>query len=390
MSDADTGISLDGLRPIPERGLLLHVGVFKTGTTALQESLRSASDTLASHGVTYHGPASWQWKSLLSLLGTTKPRPGWLTLESQITSAPGRAMVSSENLCGAKPGQAAAVVGRLGEGRPVTVLMTIRPHADLLASTWQQFLKAGFHQGFGPWLHETLDEPGTRPSLFWRRNDFPAQVAKWGELVGPENVIVVMSDKTFPRRNLAIVERLLDVPEGTVPMLEGVRDNRTMTWSEAQMLRQINARVLPVIGRDYHRRLVRLGAFPAMYKLATKAPDPIPVPRWAAEKAAEIGREQAAALKTSGAVLIGDVDVLGTGRWTVDGIIPPLKRVRVEIAVAAAAGGIIAARRVERADRRVSKQAAAAEHMPRTPKPEPPPPTFSQRVRRRLIRMLSS
>ncbi len=383
----DTGISLDGLQPTPQGGLLLHVGVFKTGTTALQESLRASTDRLADLGVTYHGPASWQWKSLLSLLGTAKPRAGWMTLESQIQAAPGRAMVSSENLCGAKPNQAAAVVQRLGEGRPVTVLMTIRPHADLLTSTWQQFLKAGFHQGLESWLHYTLDEPGAYPSLFWRRNDFPAQVAKWGELVGPQNVIVAMSDKTFPRRNLAIVERLLDVPDGTVPMLEGIRDNRTMTWNEAEYLRRINAHVLPVIGRDYHRRLVRLGAFPAMYKLPSKADDPIPVPRWAAEKAAEIGRTQAAQLKASGAVIVGDVDMLGTGRWTVDGPVPRLHRVRMEIAVAAATGAIVAARRVERTDRKSAKQ--SAEHMPRTPKPELPPPTFTQRVRRKLIRMLS-
>jgi hypothetical protein len=259
-----------------------------------------------------------------------------------------------------------------------------------LASTWQQFLKAGFHQGLEPWLHQTLDEPGAHPSLFWRRNDFPAQVEKWGDLVGLGNVIVAMSDKNFPRRNLAIVERLLGVPAGTVPLLHGVRDNRTMTWNEAEYLRCINARVLPVIGRDYHRRLVRLGAFPAMYKLRSNVDDPIPVPRWAAEKAAEIGRAQAVALKSSGAVLIGDVDVLGTGRWTVDGRIPKLKRVRIEVAVAAAAGGIVAARRVERTDKKTAKAAAEAQRMPRTPKPDLPPPTFSQRVRRKLIRMLSS
>ena len=52
------------VEPIPDDGLLLHIGVFKTGTTALQETLRYSTETLSANGVLYRGPASWKWSPL--------------------------------------------------------------------------------------------------------------------------------------------------------------------------------------------------------------------------------------------------------------------------------------------------------------------------------------
>lgn len=55
------------LQPIPDIWLLLHIGVFKSGTTALQATLRRSSGILQSAGVLYRGPNSWALKPLRRL-----------------------------------------------------------------------------------------------------------------------------------------------------------------------------------------------------------------------------------------------------------------------------------------------------------------------------------
>lgn len=330
---------------IPDDGLLLHVGVFKTGTTALQEALRAADPSLVANGVLYRGPASWEWKTLLGLMNANRPGGPWQQLEQAVNGHTGRAMVSSENLCGATPDEAKNVVERLGAGRPTTVLITIRSLSGLLASTWQQLLKRGMHQSFQSWLEQVFDNVGSPEVQYWRRNDFPAQVRKWGALVGEENVILAVSDKKFPTRNIEIVEDLLTLPRGTVELRADTRSNRSMTFAEAELLRRVNEDLEDRLTRESYRKLVRLGTFPGMYKTDTGADEPIPLPRWAAERASEIGRDQAEQLKQSRAVLIGDVDALADCKWDIDGPVPEPTSINLATAVAAVNGALLASQR---------------------------------------------
>jgi len=366
-----------GLAAIPDNGLLLHVGVFKTGTTALQEALRAAGPALTEAGVLYRGPASWvpRWKSLLVLVAENKPGGQWQQMVAAVNGHEGRAMVSSENLCGATPREAATVVGKLGAGRPVKVLITVRSLSGLLASTWQQLLKRGLTLPFEDWLHKTFDNVESVEELFWRRNNFPWQVSKWGELVGEENVILAVSDKKFPTRNLEIVEQLLGVAPGTVTLNPDTRSNRSMSFAEAELLRRLNLQVGEKLRRESYRRMVRLGAFPGFYRLDTGPGEPIPVPRWAAERAADLGSRQAAELRQMSAVIVGDIDVLGDAKWDIDGPIASPEMVSMDTAVAASAGALLAA---ERYLRSAQKSVAA----------EPPPPTSARSTERRLRSLL--
>ena len=330
---------------VPENGLLLHVGVFKTGTTALQEALRAADPQLVEQGVLYRGPYSWEWKTLLGLMNANRPGGPWQRLEQDVQGHGGRVMVSSENLCGATPDEAKRVVELLGAGRPVTVLITIRSLSGLLASTWQQLLKRGMHQPFQDWLEQVFDNVGSPEIQFWRRNDFPAQVRKWGSLVGEDNVILAVSDKNFPTRNLELVEDLLTVPRGTVELRPDTRSNRSMSFAEAELLRRVNEDLEDRLTKDSYRKLVRLGTFPAMYKTDTGADEPIPLPRWAADAASEIGRRQAEDLRASRAVLIGDVSALADSKWDVDGPVPEPTTINLATAVAAVNGALLASQR---------------------------------------------
>lgn len=352
-----TSAETASLPVIPDNGLLLHVGVFKTGTTALQESLRAAESALVEDGILYRGPASWHWKTLLGLMNANTAGGPWQNLERAVQGHSGRAMVSSENLCGSTPDEAATVVSKLGKGRPVTVMITVRSLSGLLASSWQQLLKRGMHQPFQEWLENVFANPGSPEVLFWRRNDFPAQLRKWGELVGEENVVIAVSDKNYPTRNLEIVEDLLQVPRGTVELRPDIRSNRSMSFAEAELLRRLNEGLDGKLGREPYRRLVRLGAFPAMYKADTGSDEPIPLPKWAADEAARIGTAQAEELTASKAVIVGDISQLGSSRWDIDGPVPNPSTINMDTAVAAINGAILAA---QRDIARQQREAAAA------------------------------
>ena len=335
------------LPTIPADGLLLHIGVFKTGTTALQEAMRAAEPALAEAGVLFRGPASWKWEGLLGLMREKTSDGPWQELEESVHSHPDRVMVSSENLCGASASEAKTVVSRLGRDRRVTVLITVRSVSGLLASTWQQLLKRGIARPYDAWLHDVLDHPGSTEQSFWRRNDFPAQLSRWGALVGEENVVIAVSDKAHPTRNIEIVEDMLTVPRGSVQLTPNVRSNRSMSFGEAELLRRVNEEIRGDLSRETYRRLVRLGVFPSMFGSGTGADSPIPLPRWAAESAAAIGAQQAAVLSESQAVVVGDISALGAGKWDIEGDVVPPPTVPMDMAVAAVTGALRAAQREE-------------------------------------------
>jgi len=46
---------------LPEHAVLLHIGTFKTGTTAIQGALYQARPELGQHGVLHAGPSAVRW-----------------------------------------------------------------------------------------------------------------------------------------------------------------------------------------------------------------------------------------------------------------------------------------------------------------------------------------
>jgi len=136
---------------LPVDGLLLHVGVHKTGTTSLQAALADARPELARYGVTYpgnreaHHPAAlavldrtWGWKDKG---GKPTPRGRFEKLQSQVNDASGRIVVSSEFFCEAQVEAASKAIADLGGDR-VQVVITLRNLGRLLPSSWR-FQKVG-------------------------------------------------------------------------------------------------------------------------------------------------------------------------------------------------------------------------------------------------------
>ncbi len=187
--------------------MLLHIGVHKTGTTAIQAALADARPDLLAHGVRYPGKLQAQHRAALALLG----RPwGWNSrggsvmdrrhfdaLVRRSTKHDGRVVISSEFFCEAPEDKARETVEALGGSEKVTVVVTLRNLGKLLPSSWQQYLKYGLTTSYEKWLEDVFANPGSSKisPTFWRRHDHGAVLTRWAAAVGAQNVnVLVLED----------------------------------------------------------------------------------------------------------------------------------------------------------------------------------------------------
>ncbi len=334
---------------LPADAILLHIGIHKTGTTALQSALRQVRAQLAQHGVTYpkttDGPAlavrslqgnelGWEpTKSLKEL------RAIWNRFASEVSPLPGRVLVSTESFCTATDRDAARIVRDLGAER-VHVVVGIRAFGPLLTSSWQQYLKTGRSMQFERWLREVLADPPATTSTpsFWRRNDIPRLLDRWSRLVGSERITVIITD---PAQRMTIpdtFERLLDLPPGLLSQATAsARSNRSLSAAEAELLRQVNQVARTQLSSLEYNKVVRQGG--AVRLVESRVPEPeeprLVLPSWTLEPIASISQRHVNAIRalaTSGGTVVGTVEDLLKAPTTDDAPTPTL----VPIAAAAA------------------------------------------------------
>jgi hypothetical protein len=92
--------------PLPPGAVLAHVGIHKTGTTAIQSVLAQQREVLASHGVVYPGEQVNHHKAAMALTGTRwgaveregRPVPPihWSNLVTAVRRTSDRVVISSE------------------------------------------------------------------------------------------------------------------------------------------------------------------------------------------------------------------------------------------------------------------------------------------------------
>jgi hypothetical protein len=310
---------------IPDDGVLLHIGPFKTGTTAIQEALASSRPELADHGVTWPG-TQLHTRAAMSAIrhtfgwsdrgGATAPRRDWRELLTEVRAAPGRVVVSSEYFCLAKPRRIERIWEQLGQGR-VHVLVTLRPLGLLLPSTWQQYVKSGKSIHYEDWLRAVLADPPDRTVTpwFWVRNDHLALVRRWVEVVGTDRLTVLVLDDADRGMLYDVFERLLALPLGTLNRVPNGRANRSLSAVECELLRTVNEEVeRHDVPWGSYVEVVRNGAVRRLVDSRDPAPGEarITTPDWALARAAQLGVETAAGLAGTGVRIIGDVDRLGT------------------------------------------------------------------------------
>ncbi len=336
------------ITPIGNGEVLLHVGLHKTGTTALQVALAEARGPLEENGVRYPGKGLYHHKAILA--GADRPY-GWRGNGARITPKkhwkrllkevdyPGRVIISSEFLDDVKPEVGARIVEDLGGTQKVSVVVTLRAIGSILPSAWQQQVKSGMTIRYEQWLEKVLsDEASSRSDHFWWRHDQVQQVKRWADIVGADRTYAVVLAEGDRNAIFNAFEGLLGLDEGMLAAHQGLLANRSMTAAEAEFVRRLNKELVGQMSWDEFSSLVRRGLVLNMVEKRTPGPDEAKVqtPKWAAERAAALGQGFADGLGALGVNVIGDPQALAAEPRS--GADDPQQALDMDAAVAAAIG----------------------------------------------------
>lgn len=296
--------------------LLLHIGIHKTGTTAIQGSLAQARPSLAEQGVAYPGKNPSQFRAAMSIVHPAEvdtddavaiPLERWERLRRQVgKSAAAKVVVSSEVFCEADDATAARVVAELSD-RPSErsgrfaprVLIGVRPLWQLLPSTWQQYVKSGLTQPYDSWLDAVFNDPSASGTpTFWMRNDLPALIRRWGALVGPSNVGVYLVDSTNRDAAYSLFETVIGLSPGTLTQNPDHPANPSLTAEQTEVIRRVNLQLAHRVDYRTYRREIRRGA--VLELLANPTGHPVHTPTWALARAQERSSADLVELRSSG------------------------------------------------------------------------------------------
>ena len=289
-----------GSNPVPPGTVLLHIGPQKTGSTAIQDAFKVASDELEGHGVLY----------------ATRGRPRPDVVEDRAPGSPAeRVLVSNDDFSRAKPELIPKILADLGGRDRVRVVVVARRLDLYLPSQWQERVKAGDERPYDEWLRVVLDRTSDERSWdrwnVWRSHDLRLLVGRWGHAHRPRPDLRGDARRGGPAQLPSAFERMLDLSDGTIRPVSS-RINRGLTWGECEMLRGINEafseRGWP---QDVRRRFIRRQILSDL-RARTPPPGPKspPLPDWAASTIRELSEERIAWLAGSGVDLIGDLDLL--------------------------------------------------------------------------------
>jgi hypothetical protein len=309
--------------PLPPASVLAHVGVHKTGTTAIQSVLRQQRSVLDAHGVVYPGDDGDHHKAAMALTGTKwgrvekegRPIPPrhWSDLVNAVQHTDKRVVISSEFFGDTRDPYGERFRDDLGKDR-LHVVIGIRPLPHVLASAWQQTLKLGRRNTFDQWLEKVyLGSRSANPRAFWSRYDYGSAVRRWSDWVGRDQVSVIVLDDQDHSWLPRVFESLLDLPAGVIEGVAPERSNRSLTALEAAAIRRANEMMAKRVDWLVYEPLIRHGAIAGMVE--NRAPDPgeprIAVPDWAVQHAVEQGRQAAAEIVDSGVRVLGRLELLG-------------------------------------------------------------------------------
>lgn len=307
---------------VPPGSLALHIGVHKTGTTAVQSALAARRGDLHALHVDYPGTLMAHRTVASSAMGrplgfrtdgARPPRRGlWERTLREADAFPGTTLISSEFFAEADDETCQRMVAEAGPDR-LRVVVTLRNLAKILPSAWQQNLKSGFRTPYEDWLRFILlDEEGSKGTTFWRRHRHDLVVRRWAAAAGADHVTVVVVDDRDRDGIYRSFEQLLGLPNGFLSPSEGTSANRSFTAAEAEFFRRLNLAVADAGGWSRFRNAAHDGLEKSLVE--GRAADPsearLQTPQWALDRAADLADTFVAAIRDSGVHVIGDLEVL--------------------------------------------------------------------------------
>jgi hypothetical protein len=300
---------------LPDGAVLVHVGPFKTGTTAIQTALEDAKKQLRELGIFWATSDRRRVRAgIATLTGGTGPydhQTGverWARLRREVAAAADeRVVISSEFLSEADAEVSRRIAADLGGDR-VHVVVTLRPLSAVCPSQWQQFAQAGRVSPYEEWLRVTLETPA-QSARFWLRHDQAALVERWAAAVGASNVCAIVLDESDRTAITRGFEHLLRLPSGfLVPRSTG--GNRSLTYGEVELVRAMNEVFAQrAWSEGFYDALMRRGAVAGMLENHRPGPEEprLTTPKWALDRIREIGEDAASRIEQLGIHVIGDL-----------------------------------------------------------------------------------
>lgn len=315
------------IEALPERVRMFHIGPPKTGTTSVQAAAAAVRSELLEHGVRYPGQGRSQYAAVASFLGRSNQftrateaerqrppsRAAWRKMMAEIEADQvSRIWFGHEFAAAATPAEARAFANQIGPR--IHVVVTLRSFTRMLPSIWQETNKSGNTVGFDRFVKKMLTVPEERREdvKFHLRHNQGALVRRWAELIGPENVTVVVADRRDHSFTKHAFEDLLGLPRGLVAdaTISARQVNRSMSAPEIELARQVNRelRQYGLSWRDYEALMVHGGLF-HMLNDRKPAPDEpkLRLSRWGARAAEEFQARSVEVLQSTGVRIIGDV-----------------------------------------------------------------------------------
>lgn len=337
---------------LPDGTRLVHIGPYKTGTTAIQAAFHLARAAALRQGVQYAGYGRQPMTAVMAGIGKPSPwstnrkppnQAVWRQLVGEIRGSSARQVVlSSESFSDAEPDAIRRVVQDLG-GERVHIAVTLRPLGKVIPSQWQQYVQNRLVEPFDEWLDALLNKPrGTVTPTFWFRHRHDELISRWADVVGPDRVTAIVLDDRDHGLAYRAFEQLTGLEPGTL-VPDAQLSNRSMTLSEIEVIRAFNiaykeAGLPPVL----YQRVMRTGAAQLMERRTPAADEgKVELPPWAVEPVTAIAGEIVDGIARSGVRVIGDLEPLRKVSTTRTGDLPAV-RVSPEVAATAAMGIVLA------------------------------------------------
>ena len=234
----------------PKATTILHIGAPKCGSTALQSALFLNREALRDNGIEYIGTRAHWASAAKAVVGVADrasrrvpPISEWQSMVRWARRATGeghRALISSECFASADEPRVERIVRDLG-AESLSIVLTIRPLTSTLPSAWQQGLKRGDTLGLQAWLEAVLFRPEEpRSKRVWLKHRYDAIARRWSEVVGPENVTVIVVDEKNRSGIFNDFSRIIGLPSETLSVQPN-RTNPSLSAFEADVLAELNS-----------------------------------------------------------------------------------------------------------------------------------------------------
>lgn len=234
--------------PLADGTRVLHIGPPKTATTSVQAAMHAARAELAEYGIAYAGrtrhsraPATAIARPDLGVEFTPAALKKWTQLSAEVRESTARITVlSSEGLSYANVERARRIVDDIGGSAHVVI--TMRPLARMIPSIWQQRVRRGSAQTLDDYVAGIFDRDADgrfTNDYFWGRYGLDQLITTWAQIVGEENVTVVILDPRNHDLAYHAFEDLLGVPRATLKH-EGLA-NESFPFAELEVIREFNA-----------------------------------------------------------------------------------------------------------------------------------------------------